>query len=132
MIRVVCFLMFMISTNLFAVHYKFNYDQAGNRDGRIMFDITGKESAPVAMILNHEVKVFPNPAIDNLNVQISALTEENPATVELFDVHGNSIYKNETSTGDLALGISANSNGFYILSITIEDERIEYKIIKQQ
>ncbi len=121
-----------LCTDLYAVHYKFNYDEAGNRDGRIVFDLNGKEAAPLAKILDHEIRVFPNPAIDKLNIQIGTLREQESATIELFDVHGNSIYKHITSTGELSLGIAAEANGFYVLRITIENEVVEYKIVKQE
>jgi hypothetical protein len=73
----------------------------------------------------NEVHVYPNPVIDNFNLQLNSLTDSG-LTVDLIDLTGHKIstlYDGETKTGDLNLNLSLSTNrtvmtsGIYLLRI---------------
>jgi len=122
----------ILSSSLYAVKYSFTYDAAGNRDSRTMVDINGKESVPIQKILDHEIKVYPNPTAGDLRVDISGITHDLSAEVELFDFNGRSVYKEGTPTGQVTIDLTEEPNGFYIMRISIDNQNIEYKVVKQK
>jgi len=122
----------ILSSSLYAVKYSFTHDAAGNRDSRTMVDINGKESVPIQKILEHEIKVYPNPTAGDLRVDISGITNDISAKVELFDFNGRSVYKEGTPTGQVTIDLTEEPNGFYIMRISIDNQNIEYKVVKQK
>ncbi len=74
-----------------------------------------------------EVKVYPNPAKDNLFIKSG---NNNIVQAELFDAVGRKVLTT-TVNGDSNINISALDNGFYSLIITAGDKRMMKRIIKE-
>lgn len=83
---------------------------------------------------NGIVKVYPNPANDNLNISFSLL-DENDIEISLNDVSGRIVKKSEFSAlsgqQQLLFNISDLGKGFYVLNIKTESLNISYKLIKK-
>lgn len=82
-------------------------------------------------LLKLNVKVFPNPTLDKVNIQM----ENNPAdlSVEIHDLQGKLISSKALNMGDTRMTISLEtlSSGTYLLSITNhQDIRNTYQIVK--
>lgn len=93
------------------------YDVSFNSEtGEYLFsDPSGTEEvlAPSA------VKVYPNPAFDNLNVNIEELNVTGNATLTIFDMHGKMIRKSAILLKDnLSVNISNLNSGYYLLNIS--------------
>ena len=66
---------------------------------------------------NLEVKVYPNPTSENLNINLNASTND-ALSITLFDVLGNEVYNNEilsTNQFNGTISLDGLSNGLYIL-----------------
>ena len=74
-----------------------------------------------------EVKVYPNPAKDNLFIKSG---NNNIVQAELFDAVGRKVLTT-TVNGDSNINISGLDNGFYSLIITCGDKRMMKRIIKE-
>ncbi len=71
---------------------------------------------------NTSVVAFPNPASDELNIQVGNIN--GAATIEVFDIAGKLVMSNAVTFGNnevLKLDVSAISNGSYIGKMTFED-----------
>ena len=80
-------------------------------------------SASTELKINNEVNVYPNPASDRIIVESEYRIEK----IELSDITGKLIL----STNKPVIDIERIKNGFYILTIYLEDGKIiEKKIIK--
>lgn len=122
--------LFIFCTNLYSVEYSFDYDNAGNRIDRTMVDINGKEAVPSKTIAEYTVDIYPNPTLGELNVVFSNKENQSDIRIEVSDLEGKSLIDKVYNVNDIRLDLSSILNGTYIMKITIEDESIEYKIIK--
>lgn len=123
-------LLFCGTVHLHSIEYSFDYDNAGNRVDRTMVDINGKEAVQSKTIAEYTVDIYPNPTLGELNVVFSNKDNQSDIRIEVFDLEGKSLINKVYNNNDVWLDLSNNSNGTYIMKITIEDESIEYKIIK--
>jgi hypothetical protein len=67
-----------------------------------------------------EIKLFPNPAADNLTVSIGSIAIEEPTEIIVFDQLGRKIQVSEINYGSqpsFTLDVSAFSEGLYFLSV---------------
>ena len=77
--------------------------------------------------------VYPNPVMDVLFVDIKNLGSKISKTVQLRDCFGQSVYKKTIYTeGVLQIPVSQLSNGFYILTLKIDNQFFIKKIIIQK
>lgn len=66
-----------------------------------------------------DLKIYPNPATDNLNVSISSNVAE-PTEIDVFDLSGRKIQVSEINYdgySPITTNVSTLSNGFYLLSV---------------
>ena len=75
--------------------------------------------------LNTNVKVYPNPANEELKVELGASAAQN-TTVELVDLKGKVIFKEEVPSllenGILTLNVSSLQNGLYVVRTISGDD----------
>ena len=68
-------------------------------------------------VVNNSLKVYPNPAKEELNVSFDATTTS--ATISLSDIAGHTVYSTSASNGtnNITINTSAVPTGMYILNI---------------
>ena len=70
-----------------------------------------------------EIDVYPNPAVDHLNVSIPTLQED--MQFALFDMQGKLIEQQKINSEAFTIGFSNMSTGNYLLVFTNKDQRIK-------
>ncbi|WP_044269397.1 T9SS type A sorting domain-containing protein [Bacteroides timonensis] len=117
---------------------KYTYDNAGNRIKKeIVLSSTRSilseedEQAPyIEEMLNHEIKIYPNPTKGILNIKIAGQNKVN-GQISIYNIVGKLIEKTELSDSNQTFDLSAQPNGIYIMQIKIEDKVSSWKIIKE-
>lgn len=78
------------------------------------------------------LEVFPNPVKENLNIKLKLRTLDS-LKIEIFDITGKSVYKNEIMPNDsdlsLSIPISQWSKGTYVFQCLQKDKRVTKKFI---
>ena len=74
-------------------------------------------------VLDIEIDVYPNPAVDYLNVSIPTLQED--MQFALFDMQGKLIEQQKINSQAFTIGFSNMSTGNYLLVFTNKDQRIK-------
>jgi len=82
--------------------------------------LTNTKSISIEQI---DVRVFPNPAINEINIENKS--NERIDNIELYNINGQLIKTFQESN---SLDLSEINSGYYILSISIKNEKINYKI----
>ena len=81
----------------------------------------------------NSIRVYPNPTSDILNIDISQNIDINDATLELYDVNGRLVIKQNTENGFVKnkpqLNVSQLSNGVYFLKVKTESKEFNQKVI---
>ena len=70
-----------------------------------------------------EIDVYPNPAVDYLNVSIPTLQED--MQFALFDMQGKLIEQQKINSKAFTIGFSTMSTGNYLLVFSNKDQRIK-------
>jgi hypothetical protein len=70
-----------------------------------------------------EIDVYPNPAVDHLNVSIPTLQED--MQFALFDMQGKLIEQQKINSEAFTIGFSTMSTGNYLLVFSNKDQRIK-------
>ena len=70
-----------------------------------------------------EIDVYPNPAVEYLNISIPALQED--MQFALFDMQGKLIEKQKIDSKKFTIGFSNMSTGNYLLVFSNKDQRIK-------
>ena len=77
------------------------------------------------------MNVYPNPAKDYIQVDISSIASENIISVQLLDLKGTELFKKENVTGPFQVEMNDFATGMYFLNIQIDDRRIVWKVVKE-
>jgi len=76
----------------------------------------------VGMIARHDLLMWPNPAVDQINIQLPETGGARIERVRLFDAQGRVVLDRAGSTGYLAtLDLDAQSEGAYLLEARLSD-----------
>jgi hypothetical protein len=77
------------------------------------------------------VNVFPNPAINTLNVNIAGTTAR--SVIKVVDVNGRLLISKPVAEGNTLLDVRPFASGVYMLLVTDEQGKgiYQYKFIKQ-
>ena len=78
---------------------------------------------------NSNIKIFPNPANDNLFIQTAKIT--GTIEVALFDVTGQEVYLITSAESFLRINLAELAKGFYIIRIASEKDVLQQRLIKQ-
>ena len=76
---------------------------------------------------NPDIKVFPNPASDVLNLELSA----EPTKIELYALDGRRLIERNTSEKQVQLDLQAYQSGTYILHIVFANSQVSKKVVIQ-
>ena len=83
---------------------------------------------------NYSIKLFPNPARDYINIEITSYEKPKFLNIKLFDLMGNSLFETKmTNFSDpFIININKFSTSIILLRITDMEGKniIEYKILK--
>ncbi|MBR5655425.1 MAG: T9SS type A sorting domain-containing protein [Prevotella sp.] len=77
------------------------------------------------------VQFSPNPTSGPLRVSILGLTSDHHCTITLHAPSGTQLLTMDTSSETTTLDLSTFANGFYIMSVSINNEKTFWKIIKE-
>jgi hypothetical protein len=72
-----------------------------------------------------EIKTYPSPTTDKINIEIKSLLSGNNLNIDLFDINGNSVYKSNISvigTNIFSIDMSKYSPGKYFVRLTNGNE----------
>lgn len=79
---------------------------------------------------NNDILVYPNPAIDLLNIDFPTLTET--YNLVIFDEIGREVYsQNRIASGNLSINLSDISGSFLIIKFFYKNQFYYYKFLKQ-
>ena len=140
------FLMFFLFPTVYSVFSQtanYKYDASGNRTQRwvVVTDVNNPPAdtafklgkafwpSPVTDVLS-EVKVFPNPVAQELNVLISELGEAT-ASAQVCDVQGRPVLSVPKLRATNSLDMAALSHGTYFLLLQCGDEKRVWKLVKE-
>jgi hypothetical protein len=80
--------------------------------------------------LDQNVSLYPNPAHDEVRINISGLANE-PYTLQLVSIQGEKVFSKKVTNGINVLDISSLSKGVYFLSISSSKGSTTKKIVKE-
>lgn len=126
----------ILSCRGFSQSVRFAYDEAGNRVKReIVFSKQRAKGSVIESNKNYsdmlgdvKVKVFPNPTKGNLKVGIS--NADLTFTVRVFSSAGQIVGTYRSNNGSVDVDITNQSNGLYLLIVSINGKESTWKIIK--
>ena len=82
------------------------------------------------IIVSNQINIYPNPVSSNFSVRMPQHTGEN-MSVEVFDIKGSSVYKNEfINTTDPNVDLSGSNKGLYFVVIKSNSSTVTQKIVK--
>lgn len=121
--------------------YEYTYDAAGNRNKRMY--IKFKSGAPANEVqnsydtasitdigLNHEFIIHPNPTMGIIQIYIYGDNNVN-MKFSLYTLGGSLVRKFQQTGTTVTIDLSNQPNGMYILVCQFDDQRKEWKIIKE-
>lgn len=121
---------------------RFSYDALGNRVKRVIVlqqSETNQRSMSQPedkdfysdMISEKQIRIWPNPTEGHLKVEIQGLGTEEKATLRITAMNGSVVVMKETSSAITELDLSRNTNGIYLLYISVNGQETTWKIIKK-
>ena len=151
----VLFLLAFSSANLNAQTYaaaiQYGYDPAGNRSLRTPQSIciancggsrlanpnTSKPDTAVVFEdkqFGNGIKLYPNPTAQTLYIeQANGALQSTPTILYLYDIQGRLLQTQNITTQKIALDLSAQPSGMYILRLMQADNQIsDWKVIKNE
>ena len=76
-------------------------------------------------------RIFPNPATDNIYIQLSDIQSEK-INIEVFDIFGRPVLSKIDNPSDhIQLNISSLPSGLYLMKVATSHTSHTYKIVKQ-
>jgi hypothetical protein len=86
--------------------------------------------------LNSKAKIYPNPATNIINVQISSTTPTNYTSMRIYDSKGNIVYRENfertQQTTTRQVNVSTFINGVYYLELNIDNNNMTTLIFVKQ
>ncbi len=137
------FFIVVISNDVFTQTVTFTYDNSGNRTRRWIEVGEMKESAADTSFLPikefrptaelkalSDVRVFPNPVAEALNVVIG-LSGEATATARVCDIQGRPVLSVPVLSAHHILDLSGLAPGTYLLLLQCAGEQRVWKLVKE-
>jgi hypothetical protein len=82
-------------------------------------------------VTNYDLKVFPNPAKDEITIAGYALQNNQPAVLKIYDVMGNEVYHSSVTTLNIKLKTLNFSPGVYFVQLQTGAKVSRVKFVKQ-
>ncbi|MFP5471076.1 MAG: T9SS type A sorting domain-containing protein [Bacteroidia bacterium] len=135
--------------------YEYTYDEAGNRIKRKFILLELKEAPPelTDMIQAIEeieeenntldetdyndkvdgrtIAIYPNPTKGQLKLEIGDVLNINQAYIRVTDISGKELFYNDKLETTMLYDLSNQADGMYLMTISINGKRSEWKIIKR-
>ena len=143
------FILFILSffavNTLWGEEIRFEYDASGNRIKREVItlrsatvkEMPGEEEVDETpqvftdVLAQSTVNIYPNPTKGLLRVEISGDGENNPVSLQVYDMSGKVLVQESNVVSSTAIDLSDKPAGIYILRLTGDKEKKEWKIIKE-
>ncbi len=115
---------------------RYEYDDCGNMVSRHltvepMQQKVIENSSIKENIITNQIKVYPNPVGDLLNVEVNNSVLESAIQIGIFSLSGNQLESLENINNFTTIDFSDYSAGVYLLVIDIGKNHYTYKIIKK-
>lgn len=128
---------------------EYTYDAAGNRLTRTI--IFPSQLRSVAIAANEEPEeelppqqkvysdnlnqatflIYPNPTKGLLKVEINGNMENKPVSLQMYDMNGRVLPQESNTVSSVTFSLGNQPTGIYILRLTSDTEKKEWKIIKE-
>lgn len=142
------FFIFLLSFSQNCPVLSYSYDAAGNRIKRELIitlcnyappppsslrtiQNTSAPSTDTVTASKMKVKVYPNPALDKINVEITQTEPREAKTIFLFDLNGKIIYTKTTSQTQIQINVAGLVTGLYYLNIIQGKNTVTYSVLKK-
>lgn len=93
-------------------------------------DFTTAGATGIASIDQAAVKIYPNPATDNLIIDLSALNGQNVNTIDILDISGRKIETIVVNSSVINLSLADYKAGAYLITVKNNTAVINAKFIK--
>lgn len=131
-------LLILMSPILHSQSINYIYDNAGNcinRNNTITLRSTvdyESENVPEVFVDNifQDIKIYPNPTKGLLRIDIGDYDTKDNIFIEVYDLTGKQLIKDQVYQSVLELDLSSHNNGIYILIIKRNGSSSDWKIIK--
>jgi hypothetical protein len=141
----------LFTLSIYSQAIKFEYDDAGNRKHRtyITLDKSTKDTSQLTdstiaerlskieaqfkyeKLADGQIKVFPNPTDEDLKIRLENISNTEGILLQLYSSTG-SLLQSKTIDSDYSeFDMLSYSPGIYILRVSRQEEKLEYKIIKK-
>jgi hypothetical protein len=108
----------------------YGYSNANNATNCYTLRVaTGTASREADMLVESRLAVFPNPASNNLTVQIEGL--KGAADIRLFDMYGKVVLQTSVTRTNTQLDISRLAAGVYLVKVQEGDKERTVKLVKR-
>lgn len=110
------------------IQFKVFLDASANTD-HVYIDeyvVTSREIIPSVNPVVGDIKMWPNPVGELLNVNIGP----QPATLQLFDLRGQVVLRTSQQSGLVRIDLSELPSGLYHVEISTDDQNRSYSIVK--
>ncbi|MFZ1611084.1 MAG: T9SS type A sorting domain-containing protein [Chitinophagales bacterium] len=113
------FIFTLVSDTIITAHYK--------KKGTMRTEFVTREvnENGIENSLIESVKLYPNPANDNLHIDLIS-----DAQVSVFDMQGKLLYAASMTSGSNSINVSEFNSGTYIVKLQFEDEVITKKFVR--
>lgn len=135
--------------------YEYTYDEAGNRIKRKFILLELRETPPelTDMIQAIEeieqenntldetdyndkvdgrtIAIYPNPTKGQLKLEIGDVSNINQAYIRVTDISGKELFYNDKLETTMLYDLSGQADGTYLMTISINGKRSEWKIVKR-
>lgn len=116
----------------------YSYDIAGNRIKREIVMKTRalqqEESTTECysdMLSERTIRIYPNPTKGKLRVEIAGYENSDQSVLRIFNVSGQQILSTHVTSSWTEVDISSQTNGIYILHLSLNSKETTWKIIKK-
>lgn len=127
----------LISTLLYSQSVGYVYDMAGNCTNRNTITLRNSvdyelQNTPEVFVDNifQNIKIYPNPTKGQLRVDIGDYNAKDVIIIEVYDLIGKQLIKDQVYQSIQDLDLSSYTNGIYILIIKRNGSSSDWKIIK--
>ena len=112
---------------------KFRYDASGNRVWRHVANncYEVREVSEVSEIAESEIKIFPNPANEQIQIILPSDLNLDYSFYELFNLNGVKIKEGRVESHETVINIKDEDSGVYLLKVYYGEEMQSKIILKQ-
>ena len=114
----------------------YSYDASGNRITRSTTVSKTRAASELSETIKDEVdltnrvSITQHAYIDMITVKINEWDNSTPATVVIYNMSGNKLFQMSVKEQETDIDLSSYSVGYYILQVTIGENKNTWKIIK--